>query len=448
MGTPVSQGVNQPPKYIYLPSAAQTPSPTIKLLFYRGPGIDSSAADHLQQFISDSGIKFGHVRCENPSSPAWVLALMQILRLSPGGHAIFNLHGLINGQHLVKAGMYPGHPLDSTLNVLSSLQYQTHALTMAPAVSDRPSFHFISCGIGSFRNELIPGSIQWKSSWVFLYSGKRMVSCTEQQMQALKSGIRYLRLCDRQERRADPVKFFILAGLRRGDCMTLLGGDLEGPVTWHAPKDLADLETPERVAELLDAHPKDLARFAKAMRDLTDEEIHLLPPVEDSLEDILFSRVAHKDHIGVGNIIATRPDFAKMRALCKLNLLLLAVIVHHPGMVDLLLRSGAHEIPKDTVINSPFIYSLTMGILPGKIASMIKIMELFINYGSDPNECNTSGAPALICAIQANRADAVEVLLAHQARPDATFEDKSALQFAIDGGNTKIINLLKARGAS
>lgn len=448
MGTSASQGVNQAPPFRYPPSDAQTPLPTIKLLFYRGPGINLHAAEHLQQFIEDTGIKFAEVRCENPFAPVWSLTSMLMGSLSPGGHAIFNMHGFNQGQHFVNAGICPAHPIELTLNVLSNLQQRTHTLAMAPAVSDRPSFHFISCGIGSFRNEFIPGSTQWKSSWVFLYSGKRMISFTEQQMQALKSGIRYLRLCDQQDRRTDPVKFFILAGLCRGDCMTLLGGDLEGPVTWHAPKELADLETPERVADLLDAHPKDLARFAKAMRDLAEEEKHLLPPVHASLEDLLVSRVAHKDIAGVGKIIAAYPDFFKVRAQCKLHLLNCALFSPHPGMVDLLLRSGALATPKNTAFESPFILAVSRLIPPDKIASMIKIMELFIKYGSDPNECNLNGVPALICAIAANRSDAVEVLLARGAKADAMFKDKSALQFATDLGNTKIIHLLKEYGAS
>ncbi len=213
----------------FQPLPAATPH---GLIYYRGPDIDATSAQWIKDLIAHSGLSSEVIEHEQSQASARRQLASALARLTADGQLILDMHGLHEGaHHVVDAGIDERRSMP-TVDLLS---WALQKMKRPAAARHLPVLHLMSCHGGTVRREVVPGSPLWRSAYFVLYAGKKDV-CAEQFASSLRTTLRYLQYCKERLQAPDPLRLFLLAGMCRGECMTLLGGELSGPVTWHAPK--------------------------------------------------------------------------------------------------------------------------------------------------------------------------------------------------------------------
>ena len=297
-----------------------------------------------------------------------------------------------------------------------------------------PFVHVLSCRSKALAEEIKPGTPLWKSGWFILYSSTKVTSVNHfgASLEVMAS---YLQLCESNDVQAHPLTLFYLAGLARGDCMTLLGGDLQQPLTLHAPKSQRDLERTQSI-KLCEGNTLDKARLLLAGIELSSHESSLLPDPNDDflIAQLLATRIERGDMVAVKKIVKDNPKLLNHQQV--VGTLPLATIVKNndPEQMKWMLNQGANINATDSDG-----YSLLFFALEFQNTSML---EFLLSNGANPNCPNHESITPLIAAIANGRTKAAELLIKYGADLTWTDEGDTALTLAVSEGQISVVSCI------
>ena len=350
-------------------------------------------------------------------------------------HLMLNVHGRSNGSKGQRSHRFVAG--SSERREFFTKQWLEKLLCpSAEAINSEtiPFVHVLSCRSKALAEEIKPGTPLWKSGWFILYSSTKVTSVNHfgASLEVMAS---YLQLCESNDVQAHPLTLFYLAGLARGDCMTLLGGDLQQPLTLHAPKSQRDLERTESI-KLCEGNTLDKARLLLAGIELSSHESSLLPDPNDDflLAQLLATRIERGDMVAVKKIVKDNPKLLNHQQV--VGTLPLATIVKNndPEQMKWMLNQGANINATD---NDG--YSLLFFALEFQNTSML---EFLLSNGANPNCPNHESITPLIAAIANGRTKAAELLIKYGADLTWTDEGDTALTLAVSEGQLSVVSCI------
>ena len=350
-------------------------------------------------------------------------------------HLMLNVHGRSNGSKGQRSHRFVAG--SSERREFFTKQWLEKLLCpSAEAINSEtiPFVHVLSCRSKALAEEIKPGTPLWKSGWFILYSSTKVTSVNHfgASLEVMAS---YLQLCESNDVQADPLTLFYLAGLARGDCMTLLGGDLQQPLTLHAPKSQRDLERTESI-KLCEGNTLDKARLLLAGIELSSHESSLLPDPNDDflLAQLLATRIERGDMVAVKKIVKDNPKLLNHQQV--VGTLPLATIVKNndPEQMKWMLNQGANINATDSDG-----YSLLFFALEFQNTSML---EFLLSNGANPNCPNHESITPLIAAIANGRTKAAELLIKYGADLTWTDEGDTALTLAVSEGQLSVVSCI------
>lgn len=350
-------------------------------------------------------------------------------------HLMLNVHGRSNGSKGQRSHRFVAG--SSERREFFTKQWLEKLLCpSAEAINSEtiPFVHVLSCRSKALAEEIKPGTPLWKSGWFILYSSTKVTSVNHFGA-SLEVMARYLQLCESNDVQAHPLTLFYLAGLARGDCMTLLGGDLQQPLTLHAPKSQRDLERTESI-KLCEGNTLDKARLLLAGIELSSHESSLLPDPNDDflLAQLLATRIERGDMVAVKKIVKDNPKLLNHQQV--VGTLPLATIVknNYPEQMKWMLNQGANINATDSDG-----YSLLFFALEFQNTSML---EFLLSNGANPNCPNHESITPLIAAIANGRTKAAELLIKYGADLTWTDEGDTALTLAVSEGQLSVVSCI------
>ena len=297
-----------------------------------------------------------------------------------------------------------------------------------------PFIHILSCRSKVLTDEIKPGTPLWKSGWFILYSSSKITSVNHfgASLEVMSS---YLELCESNEVQADPLTLFYLAGLARGDCMTILGGDLQQPLTLHAPKSLHDLKRIHSI-KLCEGSALDKGRLLLAGIELSSQESSLQYDPQDNflITQLLATRIERGDLIAIKKIIHSKPKLLNHLQAVGTLPLASAVKNHAPQLILWMLSKGvdlkATDSDGDTVLFYAIAYQDTI------------MLEFLLSLGASPNCPNHESITPLMVAIEHGRTKAAELLIKYDADLSWTDEEDTALTLAVSKGQLSVVSCI------
>ena len=350
-------------------------------------------------------------------------------------HLMLNVHGRSNGSKGQRSHRFVAG--SSERREFFTKQWLEKLLCpSAEAINSEtiPFVHVLSCRSKALAEEIKPGTPLWKSGWFILYSSTKVTSVNHfgASLEVMAS---YLQLCESNDVQANPLTLFYLAGLARGDCMTLLGGDLQQPLTLHAPKSQRDLERTQSI-KLCEGNTLDKARLLLAGIELSSHESSLLPDPNDDflLAQLLATRIERGDMVAVKKIVKDNPKLLNHQQV--VGTLPLATIVKNndPEQMKWMLNQGANINATDSDG-----YSLLFFALEFQNTSML---EFLLSNGANPNCPNHESITPLIAAIANGRTKAAELLIKYGADLTWTDEGDTALTLAVSEGQLSVVSCI------
>ena len=350
-------------------------------------------------------------------------------------HLMLNVHGRSNGSKGQRSHRFVAG--SSERREFFTKQWLEKLLCpSAEAINSEtiPFVHVLSCRSKALAEEIKPGTPLWKSGWFILYSSTKVTSVNHfgASLEVMAS---YLQLCESNDVQAHPLTLFYLAGLARGDCMTLLGGDLQQPLTLHAPKSQRDLERTQSI-KLCEGNALDKARLLLAGIELSSHESSLLPDPNDDflIAQLLATRIERGDMVAVKKIVKDNPKLLNHQQV--VGTLPLATIVKNndPEQMKWMLNQGANINATDSDG-----YSLLFFALEFQNTSML---EFLLSNGANPNCPNHESITPLIAAIANGRTKAAELLIKYGADLTWTDEGDTALTLAVSEGQLSVVSCI------
>ena len=350
-------------------------------------------------------------------------------------HLMLNVHGRSNGSKGQRSHRFVAG--SSERREFFTKQWLEKLLCpSAEAINSEtiPFVHVLSCRSKALAEEIKPGTPLWKSGWFILYSSTKVTSVNHfgASLEVMAS---YIQLCESNDVQAHPLTLFYLAGLARGDCMTLLGGDLQQPLTLHAPKSQRDLER-SRSIKLCEGNTLDKARLLLAGIELSSHESSLLPDPNDDflIAQLLATRIERGDMVAVKKIVKDNPKLLNHQQV--VGTLPLATIVKNndPEQMKWMLNQGANINATDSDG-----YSLLFFALEFQNTSML---EFLLSNGANPNCPNHESITPLIAAIANGRTKAAELLIKYGADLTWTDEGDTALTLAVSEGQLSVVSCI------
>jgi hypothetical protein len=439
---PTSRTHLSPPKETQPVHYQALPPSETKLLYCTGPDIDSDSSQWLRQMMISTGMPLQTMRSQANQARAGQHVSQALRELASDGQVFLDMHGLYSDKHRVRSG-WAGSEVSPTGEMLMRLVQQLPQAENSKNGSHdgaKPVFHLISCQSGGLRNDLQPGTPSWRAAYVITYANKKGSSSVTQYSSAFTVVMRYLQRCQQSQQAVNPIKLFLLAGLRRGDCMSLLGGELHQALVWHAPKAAADLDDSNDCFSSLRGDPADVARLIDLVDTLSHEERALLPPLQQATKDIFAARLSRHDKASMRSILRTERDLIRQADVlgdCPVHH---AVEDNSPQDVNFLLLNGASLKDKTVDGFTPLMLMAQAG--------KIEMLEHLLDLGADPNELHASGNSVLMLAIRAGNLLAVSLLLARGADPHYHYGVDSVLSVARECGQTVIAKLLQDIGVA
>lgn len=299
-------------------------------------------------------------------------------------------------------------------------------------------YHF-SCRSANLRNEFSANEAFWKSNISLIFSSKK-ATALDHMGTALESALRYASYCNTPMNQStlDQFKLFLYAGMRRGDCLTMLGGELKAPLIWHAPKHLDDLLLHNMFTKVR-GHPLDCDRLKQAILALTIDELNRLPPESAQLRDMFFSRISRDDVESVEKILDGDNDLKNQRNLLGTTALNWSILVNALDCTYYLLSAGADVNARDAYGFTPLKNAL--------MSDNSKLVGNLLAKGANPDALDNFGNSPLMIAASKGWLLQVEFLLKYHAKIDVWNNGHSALTLAVEQGDYDIVNALIMAGA-
>lgn len=430
------RGETQPPVLV--------PSPSRLLVLY-GSNFSTPSIQYLNKIIASTSLAPSvlEIDSNDPRGTARDAVYRLTRNGDAGSHLLLCAHGSVadrqrQGKHAVRVSTVATDAV-TTRRVLHWITDDLMGSLSSRKTTggSRPFIHLLSCHAGALRKELKPGSDLWQRAYVLIYSSKRRTSLGASGS-AMKTAIRYLGWCERRQREVDPLKLMYLAGLRRGECMTLMGGDLSAPLVWHAPKSAADLSD-QRSLAMLQGDPRDVARLHEHAAALTPAELGLLP--RTSLRELLSSRLERDDVDSVSALLDAHPELRDAPDILGSRPLLDAAVAMSHRCMARLLACGASP---NSVNEAGDVSALALSVYRGDLDGL----SLLLDSGADPNLLlDDEGLTALRFAVEYNWKEGISCLLDHGARMDLRVDGLTCLESAAEDGFAEAVECLLSAGA-
>lgn len=404
-----------------------------------GDGINGEAKEFIDHLLQSSSHLLPRV-IDGSGLDATQVVRHIAAALPKDGHLLLCAHGGNAGVPGPNAHyMQWPHRGDPMISTKSLIQKIVKALAIQPIRVDRPNqglpfIYFVSCESGTLRKQISAQSAVWKRAHLLIFSssqGSSILSCGN----SIAGAVAYVNHCQRSIQNVDPLKLLFFAGMHRGDCLTLMGGNLSAPLVWHAPKSGKDQG---RIDNLIGA-PEDKARFEAMIASLNRDEYRLLPAA--SLTEVFFNRIIRNDAKLLTELLAAHPALRDTRALSNALPLLFAAETQVPDCMLSLLAAGADRDATDNDGNTALIATVMFEDCRSED------VETLLDHGAAVNLQTKNGKSALIFACQKGHTAAVRILLRHNA--NVNLEDNqgnTALMHACREGHAEAaLLLLKAK---
>ena len=300
-----------------------------------------------------------------------------------------------------------------------------------------PIVHIQSCHAGALSKEIKPGSPLWKSAYIVIYSSKK-ISSPDNYGAALNIGASYIRYCAQNHEPLNPMRLFYLTGSRRGDCMRMLGGDLQGPLILHGPQKIVDL-VDDKPPQRIEGTQKDIADFYLTAYETRRWEFNLGAAPKAVLADMLQTRICRHDLAGIKKLLKKYPELVNSCSSGGRAAISTAILEESKKMVHLLIKKGAVLDVLDGSGKGP-VYAAVSAANP-------ELLQTLLAKGANANEINSEGDSVLLLAVEFNLTSIAAVLLAHGADINFCHENETALLLAVNNGNEAMVELLLKHGA-
>ena len=356
-------------------------------------------------------------------------------------HNIYLFHGeILNGNHIVN--VRHGNANDvNTSNLLRAMHWPSSMSSCQAGVEKKSKnidYH-LSCKSGALRNEFSATEAFWKSNISLIFSSKK-VTAIDHIGTALESALRYASYCNNPVNQAslDQFKLFLYAGLRRGDCLTMLGGELKAPLIWHAPKNHDDLLF-QNMSSKVHGHPLDCGRLKQAILSLTFAQLNRLPPEREQWRDMFFTRITRNDVESVAQILTVDGSLMNEQSLLGSSALNWSILVGAQQCTNYLLSAGAD-------INSVDGYGVT-ALSRALEKDKPELVRYLLTKGANPDACDAYVKSPLMIAASKGWLQQVKTLLQFHAKIDVWKNGHSALTIAVEQGDYDIVDALIIAGA-
>ncbi len=352
------------------------------------------------------------------------------------GHLLIHVHGNgLHGSHNLLMANDKGR-VTKTRQLLDKLTVPqaSHPIASSGNIR-RPMVHLTACDTKILRKELHPDTPEWKAGYVMLYSRKGTL--IDQYQSSLQTALTYVVSCRQRAIACDPLKLFLLAGQRRGHCLTLLGGELAAPLVWHSPKTLHDLDQ-ERVFDKLDGESADKNRLIQTLSLLDAEDIACMQGVDDTLikQNMLFDRIALNNVQDMCELLRAHPELLHAKGMLRESPLFFALEFENNQCALKLIELNAGTQLIDKEGRTPLMYAARTN---NSMAAM-----MLLTHRAAINQQDHDGNTALMYAASAKSYHTLRILMHYRADIlIRNHDNKSALSLARElNDNNKAMKIL------
>jgi hypothetical protein len=350
--------------------------------------------------------------------PAQLADLRRSGRIGPNTHVIVIAHGRKSQPDVPEhmRALVPQRPVQHTMTFPQPWSNEPTVELIAGLrlpQGDLPAWtgplHLISCQVGGLADELQPGSELWRTGSVLLYGGAQDIPANMPN-EDLVCLLRFLSECKRHHHVATDMQSFAHLATVTGENVSILGGELEQPVTVPAPRSPADLQPGALEADQLrqkvhaqfeqrstrrpQGAPSDLKQFAQAVQSSGNTDPRV--PAAKMLH-VLADHGSPKE---VARLLDAFPGLLEVAGPDGRTPLVRALIGKNLAVVELLLLRGAN--PNVTIAGGRSPLQLAWG--------HPALMHLLCRFGADPALAKAANGEPLMAAAMRHAPDAAAAM--------------------------------------
>lgn len=415
-----------------------TPAAKVDLLFVNGPGERIADRNLLKFLINISGVDSLDHGDGIADLDTQALKNSIAQRLKQGGHVLLAGHGKVyEGKHYFQIAEN-----NCPIRTREFLQGAEENQAAQEPVSKGETWHALVCESRNLYKEILPGSAQWRRGYVFIYGSSKKPVITSSVADSLEAMLRYVADCKRKQIDTDPLDLFLHLTKTQGDCITLLGGDLNAPLVSHAPKIPQDQTTSGRDARL-HGDSRDLNQLQARRAALGHGYEPTSVEARAQLRSMLQARIDRNDLASVNEILSQHPALLSQQATGDTPLIT-ASLAASDAILQVLLEHGAN-------INEADSHGFTALMLALSFDHRISAAKFLMNQGADIFAQSALGQTALSLASTLANKEMLQLLLARGATADINHQDangETALMLAASSGKLANVRLLLKAGAN
>ncbi len=439
--------ITSTPHYLSPAQAEGTKQEKHAMVCLFGPGIQGPTIQYISKLARDSAMShrlLGNVTNIHDTSTRFTASSLVSMTENEEGdfvHKIYLFHGGVkNESHILNLRDGDVNEV-STANLLRAMHCPSKMETYqrgAEKISKNIDYIF-SCKSAKLRNEFSANEPFWKSNISLIFSSKKNTALSHVGT-ALESALRYASYCNNPVNQStlEQFKLFMYAGLRRGDCLTMLGGELKAPLIWHAPKNPDDLLLCNILTKV-SGHPLDCERLKAALLSLTLVQFNRLPPGSAQLCDMFFTRISRDDVKSVKEILKADNNLINAQSSLGASALNWSIIAKAYKCIDHLLSEGADANARDGYGFTPLDNALS--------SDNPNLVRALLIAGANPDVLDSDGNSPLMIAASNGWLLQVQYLLNFHAKIDVWNNHHTALTIAVGQGDYDIVNALIMAGA-
>lgn len=373
----------------------------VDCVFIVGPEMGDSS-DRLQRLARSQGLSYVIIGDgENPVTPDMITKAKAAGTIGPDTEIFCNMHGQVKGakanrQHRVQLDK-DAEPMST--RILIELLRQPVGSGRDPVDGEAPwggNVHLVSCHAGHLKDEFKPSTDGqtglWEQGAVFIHGGKKFVH-DDTGYGDIETVVREIGLAKRMDgRRPDNLQIMRALMANQAETVTLVGGDLEAPLTLHAPKSVKEI-----MCDDLQARWRE--QGVRAKLDLLDGRIS----GPDKQRAALMDAKARTEGGPVRKRLATRVLFSRLLHLRNKEKLetLLADMKSLPGLTHLRDATGFTPL----LVYASLPRDKTLSVRRHEVA------EKLVKLGVDVNATDRYGRSAIHFAARSGDLEMFDTLL-------------------------------------
>lgn len=404
--------IKRPPLITTASGASAVGSEPADILVVFGKGVSPIDIRQIRDFMQSlnvSSLLLGE-GVRNVRSKPMRLAMRD--KVKSDGQVVIISHGSNNPhQHALELSEFSaGYGHIPTVNMI----IWSRNLQLSVDIDDAPKnqrtgkqfVHLIACHVGQVVDQIMPGSLGWKSGYTLIYSNDDETSL-HATGSSLEAGLSYFEWCKGKGTKPDPLKLFLLATKRQGQTLTLLGGKLKAPLVSRAPKTLAELDGVQ-ARNRITGNASDLRRLDVAEQALTAAEKIFLPEPGRQLLDMLFRCIERGDGDAFSTLLNAHPELINKQDEDGLNCLIKACEEENTDCVKILIGLGADLNFSDHSCD----FALNIAVTKGNI----ELVTLLLAAGAWTSFRNENRQTPLEKAQELGEHDIAELISKHRQK--------------------------------